>query len=411
MISWMKTSENDQPLVSVIIPNYNHTRFIPGAIQSVLAQTYSRYEIIVVDDGSTDDSREVVARFGDKVRYIWQENQGLAGARNTGVQAASGELIGLLDADDKWHPDYLEQMVALSGMHPDGAVFYCMAQCMDVEECDLPQYVGGPAVDPDILYQVLLRANFIIPSTVLFRKKTIVKSGCFDANLRSCEDWDMWLRLLPVERIIGTSRCLVRYRVHGSSLSSNLEGMHAAKKMVIEKLFGQDDGQPTTWPSEKRRVYGGLYRYQCITIVQRQNDWQACQPLICKAFQADPTLALDLDFFYELALGDQPVGHRGTSKLHNFDDNAASLQSLVRNALDILSDRSMRNRALGTAYYALGLASYNSGTRSRFREFFGKALIYRPKLIFNQDFVARYIKSFFSREKMEHLRKLAGRLS
>jgi glycosyltransferase involved in cell wall biosynthesis len=77
MVSWMKTSENGQPLVSVIIPNYNHTRFIPGAIQSVLAQTYSRYEIIVVDDGSTDDSREVVARFGEKVRYIWQENQGL----------------------------------------------------------------------------------------------------------------------------------------------------------------------------------------------------------------------------------------------------------------------------------------------------------------------------------------------
>jgi glycosyltransferase involved in cell wall biosynthesis len=116
------------PRVSVVIPNYNHTRFITGAIQSVLNQTYRSFEVIVVDDGSTDNSREVVASFGSQVRYIWQENQGLAGARNTGIRAARGQLIGLLDADDQWLPDFLEKMVALADelrrwMKP--VAFYC----------------------------------------------------------------------------------------------------------------------------------------------------------------------------------------------------------------------------------------------------------------------------------------------
>jgi glycosyltransferase involved in cell wall biosynthesis len=411
MVSWMKTSENGQPLVSVIIPNYNHTRFIPGAIQSVLAQTYSRYEIIVVDDGSTDDSREVVARFGEKVRYIWQENQGLAGARNTGIRAAGGELIGLLDADDEWHPNYLEEMVSFSGEYPDATVFYCMARCMDVEGCDLPQFVGGPPVDSNTLHQVLLRANFIIPSTVLFRRMAIVEFGCFDANLRSCEDWDLWLRLLPMEKIVGTSKCLVRYRVHGSSLSTDVEGMHAATKKVIEKHFGMDDGDSSPWKPEKRRAYGGVYRYQCITMIQRQGNWKACVPLMRKALQTDPSLASDVDFFYELVLGDQPVGHRGVSGLQNFDDKTVYLQRLLYEAVEGIPDQAIRNKALGTTCYALGLAAYNLGPRSRFRKYFGKALLYRPELFLNVDFLTRYIKSFLSREILESLRKLAGRPS
>ena len=109
--------------VSVVIPNFNHTRYVSEAIQSVLAQAYRSFEIIVVDDGSTDNCREVVSQFGNQVHYIWQENQGLAGARNTAIRAAEGELIALLDADDKWHPSFLEKMVSLmrARLHRAGA--------------------------------------------------------------------------------------------------------------------------------------------------------------------------------------------------------------------------------------------------------------------------------------------------
>ena len=189
------------PAVSVIIPNYNHTRFIRAAIDSALAQTCQPREVIVVDDGSTDDSRAVVAEYGDRVRYIWQENQGLAGARNTGIRAAQGDLIGLLDADDIWYAHYLERMVALAERHPAAAVFYGAARGIDTEGNPLPQLFGGPVLPAGEIYQTLLRANFIIPSTVTFRRSVIVTAGLFDQELRSCEDWDLWLRLLPEKHV------------------------------------------------------------------------------------------------------------------------------------------------------------------------------------------------------------------
>ncbi len=103
--------ERDNPLVSIIIPNFNHGPFIADAIRCVLNQDYRSFEIIVVDDGSTDNSREVVAEFGEQVHYIWQENQGLSAARNTGIQAAKGAYIALLDADDMYEPNFLSTLM------------------------------------------------------------------------------------------------------------------------------------------------------------------------------------------------------------------------------------------------------------------------------------------------------------
>ena len=392
--------------VSVIIPNYNNAHYLGTAVQSVLRQTFRDYEIIIIDDGSTDNSKDVADDFGEKVFFIRQENQGLAGARNTGIRTARGELIGLLDADDEWQPEYLEQMIVLAEKNSDAIIFYCMAQCMDQDGQNLPQFVGGPPIEPELHFQRLLRANFIIPSTVTFRKKPIVDAGSFDANLRSCEDWDLWLRLLPSSRMIGSSNCLVRYRVHGSSLSTNVDGMHAATKKVIEKHFGRDDGKPQAWTSEKRRAYGGVYRYQCITLVQRQGNWIACVPLMRKAFQADPSLAQDLDFFYELALGMQMVGYRGVSEVQGLEENAAELESLLH---EVFTDRdliSVRNTAYATAFQALGLVFYNLGTRSSSRKFLIKSMTHRPELILNIGLVANFLKSFLGKGVVENVKKL-----
>ena len=402
-------SENDQPLVSVIIPNYNHTRFIPTAIRSVLAQHYPHYEIIVVDDGSTDDSREVVAQFGEQVRYIWQKNQGLAGARNTGIQAATGELIGLLDADDEWSPEFLEEMVRLAGEHPDGLAFYSMAQCMDVDGNDLPQLVGGPPVESDRLYQKLLRANFIIPSTVLIRRNTLLDAGLFDANLKFCEDWDLWLRILPTGRIVGSTKCLARYRVHGQSLSTNVTGNQVGSDIVIRKHFGADEGEPSEWSNEKRRAYGGVYRYKAITCIQRQGNWNAAVNPLYRALQCDPTLALDLDFFYELGLGNQQVGYRGVSEVQNQEANALELEKSLQALPHAADMRFLRAQAIGTAEYALGLIAYGFGRRSASRKYFVRALLHRRELILNMRLVSNYLKSFIHRERVDWLKRLLRR--
>lgn len=381
--------------ISVIIPNYNNAHYLASAIQSVLHQTFTDYEIIVVDDGSTDNSKEVVAAFGDKVRYIWQENKGLAGARNTGIHAARGELIGLLDADDEWLPNYLENMILLSRRFPDAAVYYCSAQAMDTEGKALPQVFGGPARQPESLYYTLLRANFLIPSTILMRRHVILDAGLFDQSLRSCEDWDLWLRILPSHPIVGTNECLVRYRIHGSSLSANPAGMQNAHRLVIGKHFGSDDGKREIWSQDKRRAYGGVYRYHALTSIQRQSDWPAGAVYLRQALLTDPTLATDLELFYELAFGTQPPGYRETAHCLNLEQNAKLIMNMLVNVFDENSSLlALRRTTFGTANYAIGLVAYNTYHTNLSKVFLSRALAFLPKLLLDQRVVLTFIKSF-----------------
>jgi len=398
------------PKVSIIIPNYNQTKFLREAIQSALNQTYKSFEVIVIDDGSTDNCREVVSDFGDKVRYIWQENKGLGGARNTGINAAQGELIGLLDADDLWKPIFLEKMVSLASQNPDAGVFYCSAQAIDEETNELPQIFGGPARPPEIMYWTLLRANFIIPSTVLMRRSIVLAAGLFEQILQSvhgCEDWDLWLRILPEHKFIGTSDCLVRYRIHGSSLSAHPERMQHAYQAVVEKHFGLDDGEWQSWSKEKRRAFGGVYRYFVLTSIQRQDDWQSAAHYLSKALLVDPTLAEDLGLFYDLALGTQPAGYRGSAYQVDINKNATKINSMLENEFySPLPEelRELKLKTLGTANYALGLAAYNTGSRSLSRRFYFKALSYRHELFQEKQVLGNLLKSFISQPWLERIK-------
>jgi glycosyltransferase involved in cell wall biosynthesis len=393
-----------QPRVTVIIPNYNHTRFISQAINSVLRQSYRSYEIIVVDDGSTDNSRQVVAQFGDQVRYIWQENQGLAGARNTGLRAARGEFVGLLDADDQWLPDFLATMVDLADQYPAAAVYYACAQGMDVEGQTLPQQFGGPVVGPELIYERLLRANFLIPSTILLRRTVVEAAGRFDQALRSCEDWDLWLRLLPEHTFVGTPQCLIRYRLHASSLSKNLTGMHAAARATVEKNFGPDDGQWSAWSAEKRRIYGGLYRYFALTSVQHNYDWPAAATYLGRALQADPSLAHDLDLFYDLAMGRQPAGYRVAADDSNLAQNAAHLDTFLGQLFAAPELGGLRRQTWGTAYYGLGLLAYNAGQLGPARRFLWRALRFRPELWREPLVIGNLLKSLLHRSLLKRVK-------
>lgn len=402
------------PKVSVIIPAYNQALYLDASIQSVRAQTFHDYEIVIVNDGSTDDTASIAQQYGDGVRYLYQENRGLAGARNTGICEARGELVALLDADDLWLPNYLEKMAALADQYPQGAVFYCAARCMDQEGRDLSQSVGYFPIEPADLYRKTLRSNFIIPSTVTMRRSVILQAGYFDQSLRSCEDWDMWLRLLPGgHAFYGIPDMLVRYRIHNSSLSADVSKMQSSTRAVIEKHFGKDDGQYDAWSEDKRIAYGGVYRYEILTSIQRQNNWQGAAERLMKAIQADPALSSDLSFYYELALGSQPIGHRGADgqKL-DLPANAKSIQTLLDDLFAGPGDaavQSLRGRIYGTAYRAIGLAAYNTGQFSLCRKAFRKAVQYQPELLVQKWLVGRYLKSFLGNAGRSIIRKLGRR--
>jgi glycosyltransferase involved in cell wall biosynthesis len=396
MVSYMDSgNQSHAPYVSVIIPAYNQAGFLDSAVRSVLSQSYKNYEIIVVDDGSTDETALVAAKYHDCIRYIYQDNLGLAGARNTGISAARGELVSLLDSDDEWLPSYLSCMVALRELHPDAVVYTSAARCMDAAAVDLNQVVGYREIERGKLRWELLRANFIIPSTVTLCRSIINEAGLFDQKLRSLEDWDLWLRLLPEQSIICSADVLVRYRIHGSSLSTNITNMVHAYQTVVEKHFGVDDGVYTNWSAEKRRSYGGYYRYNLLMNVQRLNNWQANKMI--QALQADPTLGDDVSFFYELALGNQPIGKRGDLEGVNFHANTSCLLGMLADVFspeNRVSHFANRRNVYGSAYQAIGLVAYNSGQFAEARKYFAAAVRMNPRLCTNKLVAGDFIKSF-----------------
>jgi glycosyltransferase involved in cell wall biosynthesis len=162
-----------EPLVSVIIANYNYARFLPACIDSVLAQTHARVEIIVVDDGSTDNSREVLASYGNRVRVIFQENGGQAAALNTGVAVSSGDVIALLDADDGWYPHKLDAVLRVFTQNPD--VLWLRHKLALVTEKltplrqEMPLFSGSAPVPPDPL--ILLEGGFSAGTSLVLKRE------------------------------------------------------------------------------------------------------------------------------------------------------------------------------------------------------------------------------------------------
>ena len=395
--------------ISVIIPNYNNAHYLGRAIQSVLDQTFTDYEIIVVDDGSTDNSRDVVSAFGDKVRYIWQENKGLGGARNTGILASNAEFVGLLDADDEWMLAYLEKMIALTRRFPDAVVYYSSARGMDNHGKDIPLVFGRKASSQDI-YQRLLRANFIIPSTVIMRRPVIVNMGLFEQNNREihgCEDWDLWLRLSPHYQIVGTSESLVRYRLHENTFSANPNHMQRAVRAVVEKNFGVENGRYEDWSAQRRRAFGGVYRYHVLTSIKKQRDWIAGSKYLSKAFEVDPTLAVDLDLFYELVSGMQLPNRQLKQTVADIMKMLADVFHMTENR----NIRGLRSKAYGTANYAIGLVAYNTRQRALSRHFLLKALYFRPELWRDRLVIGNIIKSFLDNTLTIIIRKFVSAMS
>ncbi|RPJ61832.1 MAG: glycosyltransferase [Acidobacteria bacterium] len=406
----------DSPSISVVIPACNQAGYLPKCIDSVLAQTYGDYEVIVIDDGSTDDTPAVARGFGDRIRYIRQENQGLAGARNTGLGCARAPFVALLDSDDIWLPSFLSSMMGLVRKRPDAAVFYCGVVYVDQQGANLPQSGRMRILPPQEFYETLLRFNFLIPSTIVMNRQNVMSAGSFDVAFRRLQDWELWIRLLKQGHVFaGSEECLVQYRVHPSSLSNDADGGCQAARALVEKHFGPDDEEYEIWPTDKRRAYGGYYRYCALTAsLQRKCDWTECATFLRRAFQVDESLAIDLDLFYELALGCQPAGFRGASSREDVGDTAAKLISLLKTVFERPGSAqlaNLRRTAHGTAYYALGNVAYASqAAPSRCRFFVRKAFACRPELLGDRRALGLLVRAVPGRSRVTRFRRMMNGL-
>lgn len=242
--------------VSVIIPTYNRAHLVGRAVQSVLNQTYQNFEVIVVDDGSVDNTEEVVKNFNNEIiRYIrHKENGGGAAARNTGIREAEGEYIAFLDDDDEWLPEKLKKQISLfDDKSSELGVVY--AGLIRVDETG--EYVGKQHICvPDIhvpekrgwIYEDLLLKDYVgTTSTVLVKKECFEKVGLFDESFSGAEDWDMWIRIAKIYQFDFIESPLIKYHRHANRVTTNLEAKIKDRVMVLNKFFSEI--------ASKRRIY------------------------------------------------------------------------------------------------------------------------------------------------------------
>lgn len=218
---------NDRPLVSIIIPVFNRQRFLIASIESVLSQTYRNFEIIVVDDGSTDDVESIIRSISRDIRYFWQPHAGVAAARNRGVSEARGQLVAFQDSDDLWHPDKLEMQVALLEREKNSGLV-CSAK-RAINEDGL--IVGGQwkSLHAGRVTERLFEVMFVTMPSVVVRREILKKVGPFDVNLSVNSDYQYWLRASLVSDFSVIEKPLIDVRRSSSSLTSS-----STKKRLIE---------------------------------------------------------------------------------------------------------------------------------------------------------------------------------
>jgi glycosyltransferase involved in cell wall biosynthesis len=230
----------NNPLVSALIPTYNYARYMADCVGSVLGQTYPNVELIVVDDGGTDDTRQRLENYMDRIRYIYQENQGVGGARNTGIKAARGEYVALLDADDMWHPRKIEMQMRYVQENPNASV---VAVEFTEERGDgwpaLPSS-WPPRVESFTIEQLALHARFL-PSGVLIRKSCFDSVGMFRTEISGADDRDLFVRLASRYQLVQLHIPLVYGRDHGLNQSNDPVRMDAADRRMLKDLFDQVD--------------------------------------------------------------------------------------------------------------------------------------------------------------------------
>ena len=226
--------------VSLIIATFNHARFLGAAIDSALAQTLSAVDVIVVDDGSTDDTPAVLARYAGRVRVLRQPNRGLAAARNAGLAAARGTYVAFLDADDVMAPTKLAAQLEMLERSPTIGWTYCdvlietVATRTTVTASERFGY-GARALD-GWLFPELIHGNFIPAIAPMIRRTALDAAGGFDERLTALEDWDMWLRLSLIAEARYTPAVLVTYRIRPGGMSEDRARMDRNRFCVLDKI-------------------------------------------------------------------------------------------------------------------------------------------------------------------------------
>lgn len=264
------------PKVDVIIPAYNAAKYLAAALASVEAQTFEDWRILLIDDGSTDNTAEVAApfmeRLGQRFAYIRQMNQGLPAARNAAIRNSSAEYLALLDSDDIWLPCRLAESVSYLESHPRVGVSHGSVAIVDetgkiLETIDTPQKHGEGMIAP---YIYMRKVHLRCP-TVTFRRRCIEMVGLFDETLRATEDRDLWFRIALHFEVGFIDKVLAHYRISTASMSTDANRMLQAQLQFIGKHYGA----PGCGNLERRIALSQSYRHHAEALDIRGQHWNA----------------------------------------------------------------------------------------------------------------------------------------
>ncbi|NEP60707.1 MAG: glycosyltransferase [Symploca sp. SIO2G7] len=253
------------PTISVIIPAYNAEDTIKETVVSILNQTFTDFELIVINDGSQDSTLEVVSSISDsRIRVFSYSNAGVSAARNRGIAEARGEYISFIDADDLWTSDKLESQLTALQANAQAAVAYSWTDWID----ESGQFLrpGSHIKSNGNVYSELLFRDFVASgSNPLIRKEAFTKVGGFDESLTPAADWEMWLRLANKYEFVNVPAAQILYRVSPNSMSANIWRMEAESLAIIDRAFAQG---AESLQSLKKQVLGERYKYLTLKAVE-----------------------------------------------------------------------------------------------------------------------------------------------
>jgi len=281
------------PLVSVIMPSYNTSQYIQEAIDSVLAQDYPNKELIVIDDGSTDSTVDLIRAYGDRVTLLTQKNQGSAVARNAGIAAAQGKYIAFLDSDDAWLPGKLTTQVRYLEQHPDIGMIYGRWHVWKPQPDG--HFASADTIDPESteptrlveegsgwLYNRLLFTSLLHTITVMARRSLIDEVGTFDVDLKRGQDYDYWIRASRVTQIHQIDQVLALYRLHGEGCAKKWPHVNY-EKLVVENALARWGHQGPTGELTKKREIEARLSETCFSFGYH-HYWEGSPQLASKAF-------------------------------------------------------------------------------------------------------------------------------
>ncbi len=278
----------DDARISVVIPSYNSAKVLPDAIESVLAQTRPADEIIIADDGSEDDTADVCEAFGDDVRYVRRENGGASSARNTGIEAATGDWLAFLDADDLWDPEKLEWQLAALAQNPEADFAITPVLARSSQDDSYHEYRWDGSLDPAVLRAELLVRNIFsgLCSSILIRRPALDAVGGFAAG-KACEDRRLAIDLLRCHRALILDVSLVRQRP-GPAHWTNPE-RHRQEMLAL--IADYDDLYAELDPTGrlKRRARARMYERSGMHYLENGDIRTAARDLRCAA-RLQPTM-------------------------------------------------------------------------------------------------------------------------